>query len=250
MTTPLFKHEDYTQLMPSYINGRLSVDQSRAMQEHIAHCEECFNLQQEALQLKESLQETSEPLNDLLRPSSRTRNLNTIMARINEAEQKDTAASKADTVETKKNGIIAKITASWQASALAIRGLVVAQSLALASLVAVFFITTDPISTGQIDVLDYQTFTDTKTAETSNSLTATHHIIRVIFHPKAAESDVRDLLLEQKAQITGGPSLSGVYTMAARGDQPRTQLLQSLRESPWVEFAEPVIYFNTAKTDD
>lgn len=245
MNTPLLKHEDCVLLMPSYINGRLPVDQSRAMQEHIAHCGKCFSLQQEAQQLKDSLLDESESLDDLLRPSSRVRNLNILMARIDETEQSESSELAFQNSKTKKRGFIAELVANWQASAFAIRSLVYAQSLALISLVAVFV-----LAPNKIDVLDYQTFSDANINVNSNELTATHHIIRVVFHPKAAESDVRGLLLEQKAQITGGPSLSGVYTLAASGDQSRTLLLQSFRESPWIEFAEPVIYFDTAQEEN
>jgi hypothetical protein len=61
-----------------------------------------------------------------------------------------------------------------------------------------------------------------------------------MFSPKATERQIRDLLLDVRGEITGGPSPLGVYTVSipAATDAVR-EILARLRSEPQVVFAEP-----------
>ncbi len=224
-------------LMPGYINGELSGELSRAMQEHNARCPACAQLQSEAHQIKDSLQKSPESLDDLLRASTRNKNLQNVLARIDQA---------SSVAEKPATTVIDQLRGYWQTMPWSLKGAFYAQSVALLVFAGLYFNGGDsaPLS-------EYQTYTDAQasnaTASASSSAGVPYQVFRVIFHPKANEENVRQLLLDIDAQITGGPSLSGVYTLATGVNTGESQSLHSLRSSPWVELAEPVIYFNVAE---
>jgi hypothetical protein len=67
----------------------------------------------------------------------------------------------------------------------------------------------------------------------------------VVFDPALTEADLRSLLLELRAQVVGGPSPLGAYTLEvpAGGDDadPPEVVLDHLRAQPGVRFAEPAV---------
>jgi hypothetical protein len=68
--------------------------------------------------------------------------------------------------------------------------------------------------------------------------------LHVVFDDALPERELRALLLPLRAEIVGGPSALGVYTVALpagrAGDEPEAWVLEHLRTSPAVRFAEIV----------
>jgi len=72
---------------------------------------------------------------------------------------------------------------------------------------------------------------------------APHGVLRVVFAPETSEADLRALLLSVRAEIVGGPSAAGAYTLALDGAgaaEPVDEVLRLLRADPRIRFAEPV----------
>jgi len=67
--------------------------------------------------------------------------------------------------------------------------------------------------------------------------------LRVVFAPETSEAELRALLLSARAEIVGGPSPAGAYTLAldaAGATEPIAEALALLRADPHVRLAEPV----------
>ena len=67
--------------------------------------------------------------------------------------------------------------------------------------------------------------------------------LRVVFDDRVDQRSLRELLLPLGAEIVGGPSPLGVYTVAVpedRRSEPLTWLVSHLRSLPEVRFVEPV----------
>ena len=60
----------------------------------------------------------------------------------------------------------------------------------------------------------------------------------VAFQPDAAESEIRELLLELELEIVGGPSALGLYTVAITGEAEPADVISDLTASAIVESAE------------
>lgn len=69
-------------------------------------------------------------------------------------------------------------------------------------------------------------------------------VVRVVFTASASEAEIRALLLSVRAEIVGGPSAVGAYTLALDGAgaaEPVDVVLGLLRADARVRLAEPVV---------
>ena len=69
-------------------------------------------------------------------------------------------------------------------------------------------------------------------------------VLRVVFAPGTSEAELRALLLSVRAEIVGGPSAAGAYTLALDGAgaaEPVDEVLGLLRADPRIRFAEPAV---------
>lgn len=64
--------------------------------------------------------------------------------------------------------------------------------------------------------------------------------INVVFRPNAMETDIRALLLAIEGSVTGGPSMEGRYVVTISKQRDLANVVQALKESEIVLFAEPV----------
>ncbi|WP_424934320.1 hypothetical protein [Amaricoccus macauensis] len=62
--------------------------------------------------------------------------------------------------------------------------------------------------------------------------------LRVAFAPEATEGEIRALLQEISAEVTGGPSAIGLWTLGFRSETDRADGLTALQASPLVESAQ------------
>ena len=242
-------HEECELLLPSYINGQLSSAQQRAVQEHVAHCKPCFEAQLQAQQISDQLANNPEELDELLRPSAMERNLDATLGMIDALEDADTVgatrpqSAAKQSLFTRLQQAWADYRAGWQGLPFGFKGLALAQSAALVMVVALLVNQEDGAP------LEYQTLSEPGAAASPSEAAHTYQAYRVMFHPGAAEADMRGLMTELNAQIISGPSRTGVYTVSTleyQADDPA--VLQSLRASPWVRLAEPAVHRDALNT--
>ncbi len=62
--------------------------------------------------------------------------------------------------------------------------------------------------------------------------------IQVVFHQDSMEKDIREILTQVDAIIIGGPSREGLYILKVKDDQEIERVLDVLRQSRIVRFAE------------
>ena len=63
---------------------------------------------------------------------------------------------------------------------------------------------------------------------------------RIVFHHGATELELRRLLRSLEAEIVGGPSAVGAYTLRVSGETVDDDVLARLRTAAVVRLAEPV----------
>lgn len=77
-----------------------------------------------------------------------------------------------------------------------------------------------------------------RTLSNSESSQVSANQINIIFHSDAMEKDIRELLLELNATIVRGPTTEGLYVIATASKLESESLLNQLRNSAIVVFAE------------
>ena len=238
--------EQCIELLPEFANGMLTGALYNAVQQHIAHSPECFDEFKRIQIVREATLNVEGPLEDLLSTNTRNKNLENIFEKIDEFESEQTSnengfESGNKALEWLKN-LANKVTRSWDVTPASARWTIASQAFLL--IAAVSILVYQPLSRNSVAPVEYRTLTSPEQFNQSKTAAdAGYRVFRVVFHPKSTESDVRNLVLGVGGQITSGPSLSGVYTLAVR-EQSDGGALQQLRESPWIEFAEPVIHVN------
>ena len=79
-------HSEVAELIPRYINGKLSSDLQREVQEHISHCESCFQAQQESDMVRQLLTPLAADLQPLVSEQRMSANIDRTLANIDHAE--------------------------------------------------------------------------------------------------------------------------------------------------------------------
>ena len=239
------------ELLPWYVNGTLEAEESHRVERHLAGCAPCRGELALCREMAAAM-----PAGESLAPASHPARLARLMDRLGEPP--------ADRERRSRAGDIAGRLRRWRESvaetAPPVRWLMAGQLAAIAvlgiALVAAFLVLgggegggTDPTEPGRT----FRTLTDTPAAPTESiESTATAPVpaagstrIRVVFDPAFTEADIRSLLLELRAQVVGGPSPLGAYTLevpagGADADPPEV-VLDHLRAQPGVRFAEPAV---------
>lgn len=236
--------------MASYVKGILPVEESRAIQEHISKCSDCADDYKVVKQLTLEVEGVDFTLERLLSGESRERSLDALLASevlnegVGDFSVIEPVGRKASQTRI-ESGLFGF---SWRQVPSLFKGVVVAQALALSICFALLFGLNDTGLTDDLSadsVPSYTTLTAPPTPDKTSEYAPGVHVFRVMFHPKATERDIRDLIASVRGQITNGPSLSGVYSIAVHGDLEREAVLLKLRSSPWMEFVEPVLHLGS-----
>lgn len=241
MTSNEVKKLDHSQclsLIPAYINGQLTSDNQRAVQQHIARCQECFNAQQEAELMRDVLEPAPVEIENLLSTSKMEDNLNLTLSAIDQLERQAKPA--------KRKNALSRLLDQWHALSFPAKGVMLGQTASLAFAIGfIMFLTSQPymIDPSNIDDLKtYQTLSD-KPHNIGVTDIQDVQVYRILFHQAATENDMRNLLTSIEGQIISGPSLSGVYTIATlKTEKQEAIILNTLRQSPWVKLAEPAVH--------
>ena len=201
-------HAAAWELIPWYVNETLDQDERRAVHAHLLACAEC---RQEEARCRQT---ASAVRADRAAPSPHPTQLARLLERL-------------DDQSPAREGALRAILAA----PLGVRIALAAQAAALVALLAVVFWPASPATFRTLE------------AHPASTLAAGTHV-RVVFTPEATEGEIRALLLEIGAEISGGPSPLGAYTVtvARRGvaSEPLPVVLTYLRGHPKVRFAEPV----------
>ena len=199
----LYRHDDpqhvqTSELLPWFVNGTLDPEEHARVERHLADCISC---KQELARLRAWQQQYRGEGED----AGASRGLARVQARIDEIE----------------SGIAAqrgwrRMAASWNAAAVWLRVVILAQTALVAGLITVVLLKPVP----------------------QPAPAAPAHLLTV-FDPARTEHEIRSLLLTTGARIIDGPTADGAYTLEVNAVQG-PQALQQLRANGAVKRAEPV----------
>lgn len=202
------RHQELSQLLPWYANGTLEAEDSARLAAHLETCPECRAELASCRQLGERLRErqASAPAPH---PVQLSRLLDRLDRPLPEEEPEPRAPRRRD---------------RWPAAA---RWLIAAQFAALALLG--FALGSRPSSDPGFRTLS------------ASESPAGGGRARVVFAEGLAEAELRAFLVEIDAEIVGGPSPLGVYTLSLPPrliGEPRRWLAEHLRSRPELRFVE------------
>jgi anti-sigma factor RsiW len=209
------RHDELRQLVPWFANGTLEGAEAERLSAHLESCAECRAELDSCRRLGERLRERLANA-----PAPHPVQLRRLLDRLEQPQPDEQPEPRSP---RRRLG-------HWPAAA---RWLVAAQFAALALLGFAFGSRTAPEP-------------GFRTLSAPQSSTAGRGIARVVFAEGVREVEMRALLLELEAEILGGPSPLGVYTLAlpARlSGEPRAWLVAHLSSRPelrFVELIEPV----------
>lgn len=227
-------HGEIEELIPLYLNGKLSSDLQRRMQEHIAHCEHCFRAQQDTELVRQLLTPPPAGLQPLLAQPRMAANIERTLANIDHAELGPVVGRPSAGLQGVKRWWLA-----LRASAVPVRLTLLAQSALVVMAIGLMLWS----SNGPREIpLGYQT----QSASVATALPAPPEDslrYRVVFKPEASEQSMRELLINVGGRLYDGPSAMGVYTIIVPASPGRnTEILGRLRDNPSVMLAERAVY--------
>jgi anti-sigma factor RsiW len=202
---PGAQHEDMWELIPWLVNGRLSGESAAALSAHLDECAECAREYQDQLRIYSAMQ-----ADDSIAFASEA-SFQKLATRLDAASQFERASRKVRSYAAA--GVLAALgLAAWGAWSV---------HRMPASATAAYRTLTSPALVG---VAGAQ--------------------VRVVFTPNLTLSELARLLHSIDANITGGPTEAGVYTLgfgpSLNSSAQVAQRLALLRANDNVRFAEPV----------
>ena len=216
------------------------------MQEHIAHCEQCFQAQQQADLVRQLLHPPADDLQPLLAEQRISANIDRCTELLDAATagNRDVAVSHGNNTGNRR-GLSDRLTIWYRAlrdSSAAVRLTLLAQSCLLLVAAGVLLW---PDTVSQPQMQWYHTQSRSAPQPTATSAIDHYPFYRVVFKPDARETAIRQLLIDIGAQVYAGPSAMGVYTIVGTSEQhPDSDTLAQLRIHPSVLLAERVSYRN------
>ncbi len=217
MTMP---HQRCLELLPWLINGSLDPTEARAVEDHLADCPSCRAEYEDCQGLAERVAAEASGA-----PVVHPARLDRLLARLG-----------ADETELppyrRRRPRREAIRTAFRRTPISVRWLLAGQLAALVlALVALGIGRPAPSPPAEFRTL----------ATTSQSGSGEGRYVRVVFAPETSEAELRSLLVGLRAELVGGPSPGGVYTLAlpaAPHDGPQDAELGLLRAHPRVRFAE------------
>jgi hypothetical protein len=203
-------HESAWELLPWLANGTLERDEREAVEAHVAACGECKQELDRCRALGEQVRGVT------VAPSPHPAQLQALMRRIDDSES------------------VRRWPQPFAGHPKFVRGALLAQAAVIVVLLGLAFW---PARQGA-EPQRYRTLSDAPAA------LAPMGQIRLVFRSEATEAQMRQLILDVRGEIVGGPSALGAYTVAVPasgpGAEPIGRVLEHLRADPRVRLAEPV----------
>jgi hypothetical protein len=217
-------HERVWSLLPWYVNGTLPHRERERVEEHLETCRRCQQEEQVCRRTAETVQGAGE-----VAPTPHPVQLQRVLARIEETERGER------TPRMPQIGRWRIPSHLLEATPRALRGALVAQVAIILLLAGVLIwreLRSGPEGVPAPSI--YRTLSDASPARGP----VLH--LRVMFSPQATEPQIRELLLDVRGEITGGPSTIGVYTIEVPAGRDSLQaVLARLRSESQVMLVEP-----------
>lgn len=214
-------HERVWGLLPWYVNGTLPQRERERVEDHLEVCRRCQEEERVCRRTAEAVQGAGE-----VAPTPHPVQLQRVLARIDETERTERAS---------RWRLASPFRSLIEAAPRPLRSVLVAQAAIIILLAGV--IVWQKLRSGPEGVPGpavYRTLSDAPSARGP----VLH--LRVMFSPQATERQIRELLLDVRGEITGGPSPLGVYTVEVpAGRDSLRAVLARLRSEPQVMLAEP-----------
>lgn len=193
-------HEQHWELIPWVVNGRASDAEQRSVLAHVEECAECRGELDRHRELHKHMRGSDD-----------------VIAAPNASWQKLQAQIDLQSAPPAEKGH--RIKRPWLVAALWI------QLVAIATLTGALF---------RSSAAPEPEYTTLSTSETVDRRAA----VRIVFAPDVSVTKVNQLLRSVECDIVSGPSEAGVYTLAAAADQDVQRIIEKLRNTPEVLFAE------------
>ena len=213
-------HERVWSLLPWYVNGTLPQRERERVEAHLEACRRCQEEELACRRTAETVQGAGE-----VAPTPHPVQLQRVLARIEEAEREERSPRR-----------LAVPFRSWiEATPRPLRGALVAQAAIILLLAGVLI--WQELHSGPQGVpapAVYRTLSDSPAARGPVLR------LRVMFSPQATEPQIRELLLDVRGELTGGPSTIGVYTVEVPAGRDSLQaVLARLRSESQTMLVEP-----------
>lgn len=220
-------HERVWGLLPWYVNGTLPQRERERVEAHLEACRQCREEERSCRRTAEVVQGAGE-----VAPTPHPVQLQRVLARIEETER----AEQAPRMSQIGRWRLAFPFRSWiGATPRPLRVALVAQAAIIILLAGV--IVWQKLRSGPEGVpapAVYRTLSDAPAARGPVLR------LRVMFSPQATEPQIRELLLDMRGEITGGPSTIGVYTVEVPAGRDSLQaVLARLRSESQIMLVEP-----------
>ncbi len=189
--------------IPLYVNGRLSEEEARDLEEFIQQYPEITEEMDDFAEIREYLKDTG----DIELPDQE-RLFQRVMQRVHEEEFP---------LHQERMSLFDKIRDLFSAP-------LVPWAVAAVQLLLIVFLVTAPYRNNE-----YRTLT--------SPVTRTEIMLNIVFNPDAREVDIRGLLNSIGATIVSGPDENGLYIIKVKGNTVE-DILETLRNSGLIRFAE------------
>lgn len=212
-------HEYCWNLLPWFVTGRVSASDARRIERHLEDCTACRTELEQQRKLCEHVRQDDAVL--LAPQASLQKLLDRIDASVPDSQITDLDAVSDESDESPPQ----RRAPRWLAIAAAV------QAIAIAGLLTLVWQQTSSVLTAP-----------RFTTLTSASAQSDQAIIRIVFKPQTTTQQLQELLGSVHAQVVGGPTDAGVYTLdldAAHEDHIAATL-ETLRADKNVLFAEHV----------
>lgn len=235
------RHDDIDRMLPWYANGTLDGADRKAVEDHLTQCAQC----REEVERCRGLARTMREVGDVA-PEPHPVQLARLMRQI------DSQASSAAPNSELWSGLRRNLRSFFTSAPVSMRWALALQFVLIALLTVTLLrprptVETVADSSAPAEAVAEPAFRTLSNSGASPELAnpgAERALLRVVFEPSLSEQAMRETLLELRAEIVGGPSTFGVYTLAVAtrgaGSTPVEELLTHLREQAGVRFAQQV----------
>jgi len=220
---PVAEHQDVWELLPWFVNGRLSEPDRHRVDAHLGVCDACRD---EFAAQRRIYQAISADVGVERIPMA---GLNRLRRRLDGAEAEDPAAVAAPVAAQVEPRHGSSGGQPWRQR----RGMLAASLAAMATVVGVSAAFVWTRFENRIAPAAYYTVTSAMPQPAGAA-------VRAVFAPTITLSDLQALLDEAHLKIVAGPTEAGVYSLAMTGSPSAEWSLQRLRAHEAVRFAESI----------